>query len=74
MKVVRAIQNCIAQLADPKRPFVTDREWRREFSKMMEMMAKADAESKENSEHTPLMTFKGGRLRQTKKITAVKKS
>ena len=71
MKVVRAIQNCIAQLADPKRAFVTDREWRREFAKAMEILGKIEAE---RTEHVPMITYKGGRQRSIKKITALKKS
>ena len=71
MQIVRAIQNCIAQLADPKRAFVTEREWRREFAKAMEILGKIEAEK---TEHVPMMTHKGGPQRSIKKITALRKS
>ena len=74
MKIVRAIQNCIAQLADPKRGFVSDKEWRKEFSNMMDKMTRADDEMKSKIDKVPLMSYKRGSLPITKRETIVRKS
>jgi hypothetical protein len=70
MKVVRAIQNCIAQLADPRRGFVTEKEWRKEFSRMMDKLT-PDTKIEKN----PMLTFKdaSGHHLITKRRLVIKK-
>ncbi len=71
MKIVRAIQNCIAQLADPRRGFVSEKEWRKEFSKMMD---KLTTSSDIDVEKTQLLTYKGASIPATKRqLMMVKK-
>jgi hypothetical protein len=72
MKIVRAIQNCIAQLADPRRGFVSEKEWRKEFSSMMDKLSSESG--KTVVEKTPMKTFKDARPWTKRRLMMKKKA